>query len=54
VLELNEFTFGHLTVSIEFIFRAMVRIMDYLKVDLKYPGSINSISRTMATELLQK
>jgi hypothetical protein len=54
VLELNEFTFGHLTVSIEFIFRAMVRIMDYLKVDLKYPGSINSISKTMATELLQK
>ena len=54
VLELNEFTFGHLALSIEFILRAMVRIMGYLNVDSKYPEKINAINKSMATELLQK
>jgi hypothetical protein len=54
ILELNEFTFGHLAVSIEFVFRGIVRIMTFLNVDSKYIDKLNSINKNMAEELLKK
>jgi hypothetical protein len=54
VLELNEFTFGHLAVSIEFILRGIVRILGHLRVDSKFIEKINIINKSMALNLLQK
>lgn len=54
ILELNEYTFGHLAVSIEFIFRAIVRIMAFLNVDSMYIDKLNYINKNMAEELLKK
>jgi hypothetical protein len=54
ILELNEFTFGHLAVSIEFILRSIVRIMVHLSVDSKFIEKINIINKSMALNLLQK
>lgn len=47
IMELNRFTFGHLSLSIEFILRAIANILDYLNIDPIYLSKIKKINNSL-------
>ena len=51
VMELNEFTFGHLALSIELVLIAIVDILDYLNVNRDYLDEINEIKKSLGEVL---
>jgi hypothetical protein len=47
IMELNKYTLGHLALSIEFILRSLIDILEYLNVDSSYLKEIKETTKSL-------
>lgn len=50
-MKLNNFTFGHIALGVEFILRAIINILEYLNIDKNIIIEVREINKTLGTLL---